>query len=255
MRAVAVMMAVWCLGGAATVRAQSGDERSDSNPTRPILFSLRPEFSHVAEDVWRMQVVVRYDRAAMRSRRWFGGKRGVLTRFELPVSAAAAGGSSTEYGLGDAYGQVLTVPKLSPRFAYVVGTGLSIPTATHALLGTGKWTIAPAFAPIWFLRGRGMTYVKVQNFSSFAGDGSRADLNFLLVTPTLIRTVGNSAWVLADTETKTDWERDGLTDVKSGLQVGWVVARGVGLWVKPEVWWGAHAGGRWNVKTGFVWYR
>jgi hypothetical protein len=27
------------------------------------------------------------------------------------------------------------------------------------------------------------------------------------------------------------------------------------LWVKPEVWWGAHRDGDWNLKFGIVWYQ
>jgi len=38
------------------------------------------------------------------------------------------------------------------------------------------------------------------------------------------------------------------------VQLGHRIA-GVGLWVKPEVWWGAHRDGSWNIKVGLVWYQ
>ena len=35
-----------------------------------------------------MSVIGRYDRALVRNRRWLGGKRGLLLRFEVPVAWA-----------------------------------------------------------------------------------------------------------------------------------------------------------------------
>jgi len=228
---------------------------TDSDPTKPVLFSLRPEFYRVDDGLWRAQVIARYDQAMLRNRRWAGGKRGIIMRFELPVAAAETPSTSSTGGLGDAYAQLLLVPKLSGRFALVAGTGLVMPSATSDILGGGKWTLAPAVLPVWFLRGVGLAFVKVQDFISIAGDEDRAETHFLLITPTLIRSIGRSSWVLIDSETKTDWRRDGRTGVKSGLQWGRIVKRGLGLWVKPEVWWGPNRDGQWNLKTGIVWYR
>ena len=244
--------AVVCALAAGQAAAQ--EARSDSDPTRPILFSVRPEFYNAEGGAWRSLFIARYDAATMRNRRWFGGQRGMLLRFEMPLVAASAGGAVSN-GLGDAYAQVLLVPYISGRGAVVAGTGLSMPTATSALLGTGKWTLAPAIAPVRFIRGRGMAYVKVQNFSSFAGDAARPAFNFLLITPTLITTVGRRSWVLIDSETNTDWNNGGRTGVKSGFQYGWILPDGLGLWIKPEVWWGPNRGGEWALKTGLVWYR
>lgn len=234
--------------------AQTETVQTGEDPTRPIFASLRPEFYRAADDTWRFQVIGRYDTATVRNRRWLGGRRGLLLRFELPLSAAEHPTFGVHAGMGDAYGQFLVVPRLSRRFAYVIGSGLSIPTGTHDLLGSGKWILAPAAAPVFFIR-RGLWYVKVQNFTSIAGDHQRADINFLLITPTLLRAFGRASWVLVDTETKTDWRLDHRTGIKSGVQVGHIIARGWGLWVKPEVWWGPNQSGSWNLKTGIVWYR
>lgn len=249
-----VLGVVLCALAAAPALAQD-KAGADSDPTKPILFSLRPEFYQVADSVRRLQVIARYDAAIVRQRRWFSGKRGLLLRFEVPVAATDAPSIDTKAGLGDIYGQVLLVPVLTPRFAIVAGSGLFLPTATSTPLGTGKVTVSPAFAPVWFLRGRGLAYVKVQNFTSVAGDDARQDLNFLLITPTLIRTVGHGFWILADSETSTDWRHGGRTGIKSGFQLGRVMADGLGLWVKPEVWWGPNRSGQWAIKTGIVWYR
>jgi len=202
-----------------------------------------------------MSVIGRYDRALVRNRRWLGGKRGLLLRFEVPVAFSETPSSGRANGLGDSYGQFLTIPHLSRRFALAVGSGLFIPTATSKGLGTGKWTLAPAVVPVWFLRGRGMLFVKFQDVVSVAGDEARPDAHFLLITPTLIHKLTRRSWVLLDSESLTDWRQDGRTGIKSGVQLGYLLPQGIGLWIKPEIWWGPHQSGEWNLKTGLVWYR
>lgn len=220
----------------------SGEVETDSDPTRPVFVSVRPEFYNF-ERQHRQLVIARYDTAL---------RRAVILRFEVPA-ARVDGGQHVTAGLGDAYGQFLLVPYTSGRFALALGSGFILPTATDARLGGGKWVLAPVTAPVWRFS-RGLVYVKLQNFTSVGGDDTRAPVNTLLVTPTLIRAVGRAWWVLADTETKTNWRQDGQTGMKSGVQLGHRIA-GVGLWVKPEVWWGAHRDGSWNIKVGLVWYQ
>src|SRR5207249_4716611 len=136
-----------------------------------------------------------------------------------------------------------------------IGSGLRIPTASDRLLGAGKWVIAPAVAPVWFIPGRGMFLIKFQNLTSFAGDAARPDINFLLVTPTLIYALNPSWWVLADAETRTEWERDNTTGVRGGLQVGRALGSSFALWVKPEAGRSPEQNTQWSLKFGLVWYR
>jgi len=256
-------MVVFAAASAARVLAQPAETppaaaanvlRNDSDPTRPVFFSIRPEIYSPNRDVTQSALIFRYDRAQLAKRRWLPGKRGVITRFEMPLSTTAVSGASTQAGLGDAYAQLLTSPYFSRTFAFVVGSGLRIPTATDTLLGTGKWVAAPAAAPVWFFPSH-IFFVKVQNFSSIAGDASRPDINFFLVTPTLIHKIGPSWWYLVDGETKTDWERDNKTSVRGGLQVGHAFGSRFALWVKPEAIWNDDQDNQWNLKFGLVWYR
>jgi hypothetical protein len=199
-------------------------------------------------------LIFRYDRAGLRQRRWLPGRRGVIFRFELPIAQAQVG-TVERIGLGDAYAQLLVAPYFTPDFAFVVGTGLVIPTASDEILGTGQWILAPAAGPVWFFRGRGMFFVKLQNSVSIGGDAGRPDANVLLVTPTFVHAFAGQWWTLADTEARTNWLRDGRTGVKTGLQIGRAVGSRVGVWVKPEWWWGPNQDGSWNLKFGAVWYR
>ena len=230
-------------------------DANDSDPTRPILFSIRPEIYKPNDDVTQAALIFRYDRAMLARRRWLPGRRGVIVRAELPMLRTQTDGGNAEAGIGDAYAQMLLVLYRKQSFAVVGGTGVIIPTASGDRLGSGKWVLAPAAAPVWFFRGHGMAFVKFHNFMSVAGDDRRPDANFLLITPTIIRTFSGRWWMLADSEAKTDWNEGGHTSAKSGLQLGKAVGQRFALWIKPEVWWGADPHGRWNMKFGLVWHR
>jgi hypothetical protein len=247
----ALVLLVVCAVPAA---AQQGeDAQTDSDPTKPVFLSARPEFYKISDDVQRSVLIARYDAAVLKGRSLFGSKSGVIMRFELPLAHGSAFGDSAT-GLGDAYGQFFLLPYASRRFVWVAGSGLVIPTATDRLLGGGKWIVAPITLPVWRLS-RGLFFVKVQNFISVAGDEARPDVNFLLIAPTLITAVGRGWWILVDTETKSNWKADGETGVKSGFQVGRRLKGSLGLWVKPEVWWGPNRDGDWNLKFGFILYQ
>jgi hypothetical protein len=229
--------------------------KNDSDPTRPVFFSIRPEFSNPGPGVTQASLIFRYDQAALRARRLLPGKRGVILRFEVPIAATDFPGTPRRVGLGDVYGQILLVPHLTRTGAFVIGTGLLMPTASNRVLGTGKWVLAPATAPVWFFGRRGMFFVKFQDFVSIGGNADRPDINFLLTTPTFIHKGIGRWWVLADSEMKTNWKREARTGVKTGVQVGRGVSARFGIWVKPEVWWGPNRDGRWNLKFGLVWFR
>jgi len=231
------------------------DFKNDTDPTQPVLLSIREEFYNLQNDVWRNLVLLRMDKAFLRNRGWLGGKAGVITRFDLPLAASNAAGD-TDIGLGDLYGQFLYLPYLSKRFALAVGSGMFFPTATDQTLGSGKWKVAPLVAPVWFIQPRkGYFLVKFQSVHSFAGSDTRPDTNVLLVTPTLLHRVKQRWWFLLDTEVKIDWEQDGRTSFLSGVQVGHMFSRSFGLWVKPEVYWGSNRQGDWNLKLTMIWFR
>jgi hypothetical protein len=239
----------------ATAPSQSAPAQpdTDSDPTRPVFISLRPEFYALGDGVEQRALITRYDAAILPSLRFPHGGRGIIMRLELPITAADVGLSQSS-GIGDAYAQMFLVPYATRRFAWAVGSGFILPTATDELIGAGKWVVAPVTAPIWRFA-RGLFLVKFQNLSSIGGDGARPDINHLLITPTFIHAIVPGWWVLLDTETKSKWNEDGRTGVKSGFQLGRVISPGVGFWVKPEAWWGPNRDGKWNLKFGLVWYQ
>ena len=246
--AVAVLVA---LLGAAPARSQNSsvpDEiRTDTDPTKPVFLTVRDEYYDLLNDAWGNAVILRADRLVLKQVGLPGKSHGFLTRVDLPF-VTLDNGNSTRSGLGDFYGQALLIPSLSKLVTVAWGTGLVLPTATNTL-GGGKWQVAPVLAPISFFGKRqGFVFVKFQDYISFAGDNDRSDIHYFLVTPTLLRRISRTWWIVADSESRTDWKKDNTTSYKSGFQLGKMFTSQFGLWTKLEVPWGPNRQGDWTLK-------
>jgi hypothetical protein len=212
------------------------------------VWSLREEYYNLRGDSWTNILIFRSDRAFFKKRPRLGGKTGWLTRFDLPV-AVDHRADETRAGLGDLYLQVLYLPYLTRKFGFAAGTGLSLPTATDERLGTGKLTVAPVVAPIWFFPGRGFGFIKMQDNISVAGDRDRPDLHYFTTTPLLVWRVKRKWWVQFDTEARTNFQASGHTGYRSGFLIGRVLKGRMGVWVKPEVGWGRYREIDFAIKT------
>jgi hypothetical protein len=242
-------------GGADAGQATSEEDESelgplaaDTDPTKPVIFGFRDEFYDLGQGLWRNVAIFRVDRAVLEGTRVPGIEKGFLMRADLPV-VSFYNGKDTETGLGDLYGQVLIAPRISGPVFLAFGSGLVANTATDYSLGWGKWVVAPALVPVWFFPRRGLTYVKIQDWISFAGSPSRPDVHFLTVTPTFLWRLSKRWWVLADAETNTNWMKEDQTNYKAGFLVGRMLSRRVGVSLKAEVPFGRYRQGDWTVKA------
>lgn len=226
----------------------------DDNPTRVVFFSVREEYRNLIDGAWNNRLVLRRDAAVLKGKHG-GGRTGYLLRTDVPITTTHLG-SETHTGLGDIYGQALYIPYLSRKFAFVTGTGIVLPTATHKTLGQGKWQIAPLAVPVWFLpRKKGYLQVKVQDFISVAGVGDRPDVHMLLITPALNYIPARRWLVNTDFESRTDWKNGNRTDFRVGFGAGRVMTRRFFLGVKCEVPIGATRPGDWTLKVTNIFYR
>jgi hypothetical protein len=206
----------------------------DSDPTRPVAWSLREEYYNLPGEAWTNAFLFRVDRAFLKARPQPVLKRGLLTRVDVPFLVAHRA-EGTSAGLGDIYAQALLLPYSKGKFVLAAGSGVSLPTATNRRQGTGKLTIAPAVAPVWFIPKRGFCLVKVQDFFSVAGVRDRPDLHYMTITPLLVwRLKGKPYWVQLDAETQTNWSAKAHTGYKTGFQVGRMTKKR-GMWIKVEV--------------------
>jgi hypothetical protein len=226
----------------------------DDNPTRAVFFSVREEYRNLVDGAWNNRLVLRKDAVVLRGKRG-GGRNGYLLRTDVPITTTHLG-SETHTGLGDIYGQALYIPYLRPKFAFVTGTGLVLPTATHKTLGQGKWQIAPLAVPVWFLsQKKGYFLVKFQEFISVAGVGDRADVHALFINPTL-NYVPARRWLMqVEAESRTNWKNDNRTDFRVGFGAGRVMTRRLFVGIKCEVPIGATRSGDWTLKLTNIIYR
>jgi hypothetical protein len=219
---------------------------ADTDPTKPVIFSLRDELSNLRGDAWQNAFILRADAAILQRQ---VGARGLILRADVPLVTLHTPVLKAT-GLGDIYGQALVVVQAHGPLFLALGSGLQPPTATSRALGTGKWILAPAVIPVVFVPKRGLAYVKVQDWFSFAGDSGRPDVHFLTVTPTLLWRLTRRLWTLVDLESRTDWE-GGSSWAKAGVLLGAMVTRRSGISLKAELPFGDQRPGDWTLKAVF----
>jgi hypothetical protein len=223
--------------------------RSDTDPTKPVLFSLRNEYYNLQNNAFANLSILRADRLVLENIGLPGGARGSLVRLDVPFETFY-NGRFTRSGLSDIYAQALEIPSLHRGFTVAYGSGLIAPTAGDQALGAGKWQIAPAILPAQFLpQRRGLAYVKIQDFISFAGASDRPPVHILLVTPTVLYRLTPIWYTVVDGESATDMHDNTRTTLKSGLQLGVMFHNRWGAWLKVEVPWGEHRAGDWTLKA------
>jgi len=223
------------------------DIGQDTDPTKPVAFSLRDEFTRLRDDASLNFFIFRVDQLVLEGLAPPGPARGVLTRIDLPV-VTFSNPSTRETGLGDIYVQALVAPRIAGTFVMAAGTGLQMPTASSASLGTGKWIVSPAIVPIWLFPKEGYAYIKIQDWFSIAGQSNRSKVHYLIVTGLVLRRIAKQWWTLLDAESNTDWLDDGKTWYKAGAQIGWMPSNRVGIWLKGEIPFGQYRPCEWIIK-------
>ena len=220
----------------------------DTDPTKPIILSLREEFTSLGDNGFLNAVILRADRLVLEGLGVPGPVRGVLTRLDVPI-VTFSNSSTTETGLGDIYMQALVAPRIQGNFAMAAGTGLQMPTASSNWLGQGKWIASPAIVPVWFFPKEGYAYIKCQDWFSFAGQSNKPAVHYLTVTGLILRRISKKWWGMIDAESNTDWMNDGKTWLKAGGLVGLMINNRVGVWIKGEIPFGQYRIDDWGIKA------
>lgn len=249
---LACLSLAWSQGPSTTVEPIPRDDAGqDIDPTKPVVWNIRNEYSNLRGDAWTDAIVLRTDKLILKNNRW-GGRRGIILRFDLPIVVSGQG--ETTAGLGDLYAQFVYLPYLTRKFAFATGSGLYFPTATDQRLGTGKWTIAPVVAPVWFIQRKGFFLVKLQDYVSVAGDDRRRDLHYFSTNPVLVWKLKKPWWIQVDGEAKTNFENSGRTGFKLGFLLGRMFGQ-LGVWIKPEVPFGPYRDGDFALKSSVFWVK
>jgi hypothetical protein len=246
-----LLFAVMLLAASGAFAQDDEDRGADTDPTKPVLFSIRNEYYELLGEPWQNVVLLRVDRATLQRARLPGAIKGVVLRADIPMATFSDGNDSTS-GLGDTYVQALVAPHIAGPHFLAIGAGLILPTATDDKLGRGKWIAAPALIPVrYFRKKNGFAYVKFQDWWGFAGDSDRRSVHYMTVTPAYLRRVGKRWWAAVDAESNTNWESDGATSYKGGLLVGRMLTHRTGVSLKGEVPFGEGQQNDWIVRGVF----
>ena len=131
----------------------------------------------------------------------------ILSRYVVPyVYQEDRIGTGSQSGLADATATFWFSPKAETKGAPIWGVGpiLQFPTATDDLLGAEKWCLGPSV--ILVHQEGGHTYGLLANqVWSFAGDDSRASVNYLFIQPFYAITTPKHTTYTVNSEAVYDW--------------------------------------------------
>ena len=169
----------------------------------------------------------------------------VLMRASMPINSVNVG-ETNRSGLGDftvfgAY--ILTKPTSHKQFG--VGPLLAIPTASYSALGTGKWQLGAAVVG-YFDASPVFQYGFLTTWQfSFAGSGSRRDVNTASFQPFLTWQLGRGLYMRSTAISVFDFKNNNYL-VPIGLGLGKIVKVGsaiCNLYAEPQF-------AVWNKGTG-----
>jgi hypothetical protein len=134
-----------------------------------------------------------------------GARWTLLTRVLLPL--AHAPWPETVDGLGDVNLTSFVTPARAERFVWGVGPSLVLPTGSHDQITSNKWSAGPAMAAVYNSR-RWQVGLVVQNLWSFAGDGSRPEVNVMAMRPAISYHLDNGWYLSTSPSILADWAAD-----------------------------------------------
>jgi len=165
----------------------------------------------------------------------------------------------TTTGFGDTIlmEMLAPTPRLAGKWLLGIGPTFIFPTASSDFTGQGKWQAGPAVV-VGYLSEKWILGAFVQNWTSFAGDSNRPDVNQMNLQPIAAYflpdgwSIGYSGNVLAN------WKSDSARDVWTvpiGIGIGKVVKLGplpvkIALGVQYMVHHPRNFGQQWNIQLG-----
>jgi hypothetical protein len=252
MKAFLVLAALACSAGAA--HAQTGPPPGDAGPrpptppqeentgqdiTRPLTrVDLRLKLQDLGGGIDQQLLTLRADKPFL-----LGGGWQLGTRIDLPFIRNDAPGPDNpdgnhEVGLSDMLLQALLITPPQGRWTFAFGSQMLIPTATRQQFGTGKWQLAPMVAAVRQMpqisRGSFVGLVLRDQFS-FAGSGSRANINQVKVQPLANFSLPNRWFITMSPEITFDTLNHWNAHVPFDFTIGRLVNRGIVASVTADV--------------------
>ncbi len=150
----------------------------------------------------------------------------LITRTIIPVIHVPdlAPGVNGATGLGDANLSLFLSPAKSGAVIWGVGPIVAFPTASHDVLGTGKYSIGPTAVGL-SIQGHWLIGVLANNLFSVAGSSERMDVNQMLVQPFVNYNLPDHWYILSSPIITADWKAkpSDVWTVPVGAGVGKIV--------------------------------
>jgi hypothetical protein len=220
-RVVAVVLTAMLLAATNSFAHQSTEElaKAAQNPVAAMIsvpFQNNTNFDvgpyGRAQDILNIQPVI----PITLSPEWNLISRTIIPLMDQPNPAE----DSSIFGLGDINGTLFLSPAHPGAVIWGVGPILTAPTATNAILGTGKWLAGPSAVAL-VMPGHWVIGALVNNQWSFAGASDRASVNTGLIQPFINYNLLRGWYLTSSPVITVNWNAD------SGQQ--WTVPIGGGI--------------------------
>lgn len=129
----------------------------------------------------------------------------LITRAVIPIAHQPWPDSVD--GLSDVSLAMFLTPARAGNFMWGLGPALVLPTATDDNLGTEKWSAGPAVAGI-YQTGPWLLGAVIQNLWSFAGDGSRREINTMALRPVVNYNLPRGWYLSSSPSIIANWKAD-----------------------------------------------
>jgi hypothetical protein len=157
-----------------------------------------------------------------------------LVRVDLPILSVDSPATGLFGGIGDVH-FVDGAVKYWKNVAVGAGFGATLPSATHAGLGTGKLTLGPLLGvSVWLVRDVLSISVIAENLFSIAGPADRPDVDVLLLQPSLLLNLPHAFFLESDPILVFEWTRGGHPTIPVNLGVGHAFSKRLVVTVEPE---------------------
>ena len=176
-------------------------------------------------------------------------------RVELPIAQYDPGTSSgASQGMGNLLTRLAWRAARNERYALVVGSEMSLDTASSANLGTGKNVLAPfAFWSIDIPAAKSVFFPYVQHGKSVGGDGSREDVHYTNLRTSLLTRWPSRTYSFVEVSYWFDHERSNRYSSNVKAELGRFFAPKTGFYIRPGTGMSgtdARLGVKWTMEVG-----
>jgi len=188
-------------------------ENTGQDPLKPLTrFDIRVKYQNLPDDHNNWILTLRMDKPIRLENKWM-----VSLRFDMPLMWSDLPNTykndrnpenNYNFGIGDFFTKVMFITPPGNRRSYGFGFQAMFPTASNDQFGSGKYTISPIVAGLYYpecLAKGSYAGLLLRNEFSYAGDDYRDDINQLVIQPALNINFPGKWFVTMAPEIRLSW--------------------------------------------------